>query len=412
LEHSLLVGEWHNRLLLCKGAYVPLKAKSVSSQNFSRILLIKPSALGDVVHAIPLLPKLRARFPSAQIDWFITPENAELVQHHPALSGVVSIDRKGLARFGQSWAATTELVLVMEQLRRARYDLVLDLHGQLRSALFTLATGAPFRIGFDRPIPRTRTESQNYRLQNVPRHGWAGAREGSWIAYSHRIPIPTLEIHAADRYLWVAPMLGLDDSPPDFRIYLSSEIEIRTERLLERHALQQFGALVPGTTWETKLWDPVRFAEVGRWLNQRGLGVVVLGTGRERPMCEKIANLCPGAIDFSGQTTAGELASIIKRAAVCVTNDSGSMHLAVAFARPVVSVFGPTNPVQIGPYRRPEAVVRADLPCSPCNFRRLAQCPHNHACMRRVTAASVIQRVEAAMSAYTCPQDRRHAKPQ
>ena len=406
----LPVGESRSRLLLAK-ALTLLKAKSVSSQNFSRILLIKPSALGDVVHAVPLLPKLRARFPSAQIDWFITPENAELVQHHPALSGVVLVDRKGLSRFGRSLAATTELVRVMEQLRRAQYDLVVDLHGQLRSALFTLATGAPVRIGFDRPIPRTRTESQNYRLQNVPRRGWAGAREGSWIAYSHRIPIPTLEVHAADRYLWVAPMLGLDDSPPDFRIFLSSEIELRIERLLERHDLQQFAALVPGTTWATKLWDPVRFAEVGRWLKERGFGVVALGTGRERPMCEKIANLCPGAVDFSGQTTVGELASIIKRSAVCVTNDSGSMHLAVAFARPVVSVFGPTNPVHIGPYRRPEAVVRADLPCSPCNYRRLAQCPHNHACMQTVTAASVIERVEAAMSAYICPQNRSHSNP-
>jgi heptosyltransferase I len=405
LERSLPVDEWRRRHSLCEGAYVRLKAKSVSSQNFSRILLIKPSALGDVVHAIPLLPKLRARFPAAQIDWFVTPENAELVQHHPALSDVVLIDRKGLGRFGRSRAATTELVRVMEHLRRARYDLVVDLHGQLRSALFTLATGARVRIGFDRPISRTRTASQNYRLQNVPRHGWAGAREGSWIAYSHRIPIPTLEVHAVDRYLWIAPMLGLDDRPPDFRIFLSSDIEICIERLLERHALQQFGALVPGTTWATKLWDPARFAEVGRWLKERGFGVVVLGTGRERPMCDKIAKLCPGAIDLSGQTTAGELASIIKRASVCVTNDSGSMHLAVAFARPVVSIFGPTNPVQIGPYRRPEVVVRADLPCSPCNFRRLAQCPHNHACMQRVTAGSVIERVEAAMSAYTTSQD-------
>jgi heptosyltransferase I len=380
-------------------ACVCLKTDSLSARDFSRILLIKPSALGDVAHTIPLLPKLRLRFPCAQIDWFITPENAELVRHHPALSGVVIFDRKKLAKFGRSWSATTELVRLLRQLRRARYELVIDLHGQMRSALATLATGAPVRIGFDRPVRRTRTESEHHELRNVPRRGWAGAREGSWFAYSHRIPIPTLDVHAIDRHLWLTPILGLDDAPADSRIYLSAETDRHAERLLEQHALQRFAALVPGTMWETKHWPPERFAEVGQWLKQHGFDVAILGTARDRPRCESIANLCPGAIDFSGQTTPAELAAMVKRAAVCVTNDSGSMHLAVALERPVVSVFGPTNPVHIGPYGRPQAVVRADLPCSPCNFRQLSQCPHGHACMTQVSAPMVIGRVELALSA-------------
>jgi lipopolysaccharide heptosyltransferase I len=377
---------------------VRLKTESLRSQDFRRILLVKPSALGDVVHTIPLLPKLRLRFPRAQIDWFITPENAELVKHHPALSGVVLFDRKKLAGIGRNWNAARELVRLLARLRRARYELVLDVHGQMRSALVTLATGAPVRIGFDRPVRRSRTQSEHHELHNVPQRGWAGAREGSWIAYSHRIPIPTLDIHAIDRLLWLTSILGLDDAPADSRIYLSSEIEVDVDRLLQQHSLQQFGALIPGTMWETKHWDPERFAEVGLWLKQRGFGVVLLGTRRDQTRCEAIARMCPGAIDFSGQTTPAQLAAILKRAAICVTNDSGSMHLAVALERPVVSVFGPTNPVQIGPYNRPEAVVRAAVPCSPCNFRQLSQCPYGHACMRQVSAAMVIERVESALS--------------
>lgn len=375
-----------------------LKTLSLSSQDFRRILLVKPSALGDVLHTIPLLPKLRARFPSAQIDWFITPENAELVRHHPALSSTILFDRKKLARFGRNWSATTELVRLANQLRQARYELVIDLHGQMRSALITLATGAPVRIGFDRPVSRSRTQSEHYELHNLPRRGWAGAREGSWIAYSHRIPIPTLDLHAIDRHFWLTPILGLDDAPANSQIYLSAETEMDAERLLGRYALQKFGALVPGTMWETKHWHPERFAEVGQWLKQSGFGVVLLGTSRDRTRCQVAAKLCPGAIDFSGQTTLGQLAAIIKRAAICVTNDSGSMHLAVALKRPVVSVFGPTNPVHIGPYGRPEAVVRAAVPCSPCNFRHLSECPHDHACMRQVSVAMVIERIELALA--------------
>ena len=373
----------------------------MSSQDFSRILLIKPSALGDVVHTVPLLPKLRARFPDARIEWFITPENAELVRHHPALSGVVLFERRKLPRFGRSWEATAEPVRLLKRLRQARYDLVIDLHGQLRSALITLATCSPIRIGFDRPIDRSRSESEHHALQNVPVRGWAGAREGSWIVYSHRIPIPTLEVHAIDRYLWLAPILGLDDAPVDSRIYLSPEIEASADRFLRLHGLRQFGALLPGTMWETKHWHPERFAEVGRWLEKQGLNVVILGGERDRARCATTAMLCPGAVDHSGQTTPAELAAILRRAAVCVTNDSGPMHLAVALERPSVSIFGPTNPIHVGPYGRPEAVVRTDLPCSPCNFRRLSQCPHDHACMNQVSAAMVIARIESVLTRKT-----------
>jgi lipopolysaccharide heptosyltransferase I len=378
---------------------VRLKTESLSSQDFRRILLVKPSALGDVVHTIPLLPKLRVRFPRAQIDWFITPENAELVRHHPALSGVVLFDRRKLAGIGRSWNATADLLGLLGRLRRTRYELVIDVHGQMRSALVTLATGASVRVGFDRPVRRSRTQSELHELHNVPQRGWAGAREGSWMAYSHRIPIPTLDIHAIDRLFWLTPILGLDDGPADLRIYLSAQTEMDAERLLEQHLLQQFGALVPGTIWETKHWDPERFAEVGMWLKRRGFGVVLLGTRRDRSRCQAIAKICPGALDLSGQTTPGQLAAILKRAAICITSDSGSMHLAVALERPVVSVFGPTNPVQIGPYGRPEAVVRVAVPCSPCNYRQLSQCPHGHACMRQVSAAMVIERIESALSA-------------
>ena len=372
-----------------------MKAASLVTESFSRILLVKPSAVGDVVHTIPLLVKLRARYPQAQIDWFITPENADLVRHHPALSNVVLFNRRNFGSFGRNWRATAGPFQLLSQLRQARYDLVIDMHGQFRTAVFVRATGAPVRIGFDRPIKRLRTETTDHQLHNVPLHGWAGARECSWLAYTHRIPIPTLDVHAIDRYLWTGKLIGLDDTPPDLRVYLSAEAEERTTQLLARNGLKEFAVLAPGTMWETKHWPPERFAEIGRLLRERGLGIVLVGTPRDKDRCRIVVDLCPGAVDLSGQTNVGELAAIIKRAAVAVTNDSGSMHLAVALETPVVSIFGPTNPVHIGPYGRPESVVRLDLPCSPCNYRRLSQCPHDHACMQQLTAPMVLERIDA-----------------
>lgn len=377
---------------------------ALRSAEFSRILLIKPSALGDVVHTIPVLVKLRARYPRAQIDWLITPENAEIVRCHPALSNVVLFARRDFSKRGRRWRAILDFLDLLKQIRRAKYDLVIDMHGQVRSAFFSLISGSRVRIGFDRPIKRTLTISAEHDLKNVPGHGWRGAREGSWVAYTHRIPIPTLDVHAIDRYLWVGELLRFDDNAPDLTIHLSSETVRNVERLLKEKgvsASQPLIVLVPGTIWETKHWTIEGFAGVARHFLRDGFAVALAGTKRDQPRCRQIAAASPGACDLSGKTTPADLAALIRRAEVAVTNDSGSMHLAASLGKPMVSVFGPTNPVQIGPYERPESVVRVDLPCSPCNYRRLSQCPFGHACMKQVTSTMVVERIRKILGTAT-----------
>ena len=125
---------------------------------------------------------------------------------------------------------------------------------------------------------------------------------------------------------------------------------------------------------------------------------MLVGSAEERSACEAIAAAAPGAVNLAGRTSVPELAALLRGASVCVTNDSGPMHLAVALDRPVVSMFGPSDPLWIGPYRRPDAVVRADLPCSPCYLRELSRCPYDHACMRQIASETVIGRVEAALA--------------
>ena len=156
--------------------------------------------------------------------------------------------------------------------------------------------------------------------------------------------------------------------------------------------------LVPGTIWETKHWTVEGFAGVARHFLREGFAVALAGTKRDQLRCREIAAAAPGTCDLSERTTPADLAALIRRAEVAVTNDSGSMHLAASVGTPMVSVFGPTNPVHIGPYERPESVVRVDLPCSPCNYRRLSQCPFDHACMKQVTSAMVVERVEKILA--------------
>lgn len=373
-----------------------MRVHDLRHKEFQRILLIKPSAVGDVVHALPVLAKLRQRYPTARIDWMLTPHIADLIGHHPAISNVVLFQRQAYGKPWKDWSSSTSgFAGMISDLRAAQYDLVVDLHGQFRSAFFALVTGAQTRIGFDRPRKSVRRAGRPLPKQAFE-HGWTGAREGSWLAYTHRIPLPTLDAHAAERYLWLGEMLGFDQSPPDFTMPVPPDAEKAINDVLAAHGVgnKPVAFLAPGTLWETKHWPADSFAAVANYLLNEGWAVVLGGSGKDRAVCQRVQAGAPGVIDLSGKTSVSELAAIIRRAGICVTNDSGPMHMAAALGSPLVAIFGPTDPLWVGPYGKPESVVRADLPCSPCYLRRIRDCPFGHACMKQVTPAQVIARVE------------------
>jgi lipopolysaccharide heptosyltransferase II len=270
--------------------------------------------------------------------------------------------------------------------RRGRYDLVVDLHGQLRSGLYALASGAPVRLGF------------------------AGWREGAWAAYTDRVAEPTRERHAIDRYLWFGERLGFRPGEPDLAIRLPPETEAAAEALLARHGLagRDLAIIAPGTVWETKRWGAEGFAAAARHLAARGLGVLLAGAPADRPRAAAVAALAPAALDLTGETSVGLLAALIARARLCVTNDSGPMHIAVALGTPVVSVFGPTNPVRTGPYRHPESVVRTGIACSPCYIRTLRRCPNAHRCLAELPPAPVVAAIDRALAGVVHSDARLH----
>jgi heptosyltransferase-1 len=386
-----------------------LSPAALRAAEFRKILLIKFSALGDVVHSIPVVNKLRRRYPAAEIDWLLRPAFAELIAPHPGVSHAIPFPRQ---RWGKPWGEQgprlAGLARLLAHLRARRYDLVIDLQGQLRSAVLALATGAPLRIGFDRPRPEMRRSSNRKLPEEAWKHCWKGAREGAWMAYSHRIALPTIDLHAVDRYLLLGPMLGLDEDTPDFSFVVPADAVARIERRLSGHGAGGPGdkfapiVLAPSTRWETKHWRREGFCEVARHFAAKGRAIVLVGSAEERIACDEIAAAAPGTLNLAGRTSVPELAAVLRCCAVCVSNDSGPMHLAVALERPVVSMFGPSDPLWIGPYGRPDAVINANLACSPCYLRELSRCPYDHACMRQISSATVIARIEATLAAADC----------
>jgi len=352
----------------------------LTERRFQRILLIKPSSLGDVIHALPVLSGLRRKFPQARIDWLISTSLASLLEGHRDVTDLVLFDRKRLGRLATSPRAAGAFVTFVRTLREKQYDLVIDLQGLFRSGFFAWASGAPVRLGF------------------------AHVREGASLFYTHTGPELDPDTHAVDRNWQLAQCVGLEDAPPRFDLQLAEPDRAAARRLLTEHGWNEPNrmiAVLPGARWETKLWSPQRFAQVIDGLHRGGLGrCVMLGGESELDRCRDVAEACEDPpMDLCGLTPLRTLAAMIDRADVTLCHDSGPMHMAVALDRPLVCLIGPTNPNRTGPYGRPESVVRLDLDCAPCYLRKMSQCPFDHRCMRDLSAEAVLHAVREAMHA-------------
>ncbi len=341
--------------------------------------MVKPSSLGDVVHALPVLHGLRARYPEARIDWLISSAFAELLESHDELDELIPFDRRRFARIGRSSQPTKEFVAFVQALRARRYELAIDLQGLFRTGFLTWASGAPVRIGF------------------------RGAREAAWLFYTHRIRIDDPDMHAVDRNYRVAELLGFDDLPVVFNLSLTDSERVAARELLDTAGLtgpQRVAAVVPGARWQTKVWPPERFAQAINELHKRGaVRAVLLGSRDEVSLCERIVSACGlAAVNLAGQTSFRQLAAVLGLTDVVLCHDSAAMHLAAALKRPLVCLVGPTNPRRTGPYRRTGDVVRLKLDCAPCYLRLLAQCRYDHRCMKELGVDTVVAAVEQALA--------------
>jgi len=351
---------------------------NLRQRDFQRILLIKPSSLGDVIHALPVLRGLRRRYPSAHLAWLLGRSFAPLLVGHPDLDEIIEFDRRRLGRLWRSPVVAMEFISFVRGLQRRRFDLVIDLQGLFRSGFFAFASRAPIRLGF------------------------ANAREFARLFYTHRLRPAGDNVHAVDRNYLVADALGFADLPKVFDLAVTAAERADAERLFAEVGLgpaETFAALFPGARGETKQWLPGRFAELcDRLAGELDLRPVLMGGAGDRDRCRQVAGLCRTApLDICGRTHLRLLVAVLERAAFVVCHDSGPMHIAAALGRPMACIVGPTDPRRTGPFGRRETIVRADLPCSPCFLRRLGHCKHDHQCMNLIVADDVLGRVRAGL---------------
>jgi lipopolysaccharide heptosyltransferase I len=305
-----------------------------------KILVIKPSSLGDVVHSLPFLSALNECFPLAKIHWVIAKGIEDIIDGNQLVSKLWIIDKDQWKKVGRISGTISELGRLAKNIRAEAYDIAIDLQGLMRSGLMTKATGAPVRIGF------------------------AEAREGSALFYTHKVT-GGKDVHAVDRYLKVVQALGCDVEAVRFPMPLIRESE-KIRQL--RSQIGDYAVIVAGARWETKKWPAHRFAALAAMLD---INSAVVGNAADHGISKAIEEQSSGkAISMAGETDMGELIWLIRGAKLVITNDSGPMHIAAACGIPVVALFGPTNPDRTGPYGRNNVIIRSAAPCAPCYKRR------------------------------------------
>ena len=311
------------------------------SSPWKNILLIKPSSLGDVVMALPALSALRRSFPDARITWLIRPEFAPLIEGHPHLDDIILFDRR---RLGKAWwhpGALGDLVALVRDLRRRRFDAVFDAQGLFRSAALARLSGCRRRFG---PIWR-REFAHRFYTDAVPRHL-------DWV-------------HVIDYYAKILEAMGASDRAVEFVLPEKPTAAETVRSLLVRRGVdaEHYAVLIPGSAQLSKCWPPERFATLAeRLVSEHDLSVVVTGSRAEGEMIEQIRNCAQCSIaSLAGATSLPELVEVLRHARIVVSNDTGPGHIAAALGRPLVMMFSWSNPLRVGPYHCPECLVGRDL---------------------------------------------------
>jgi heptosyltransferase-1 len=305
-----------------------------------KILILKPSSLGDVVQALPVLRLIKRHLPASEIFWWIDSGLAPLLEEDPDLTGIVRFER-------QRWAAPRhwpEMLYSVRWMRAQNFDWVIDLQCLLRSAAFAWLAGGKFLIGLDE------------------------IREGARGFYDVAVRRASFHTHAVDWYLAVLPQLGV---PVHNHFTWLPEHAAVAEAVKSRWRTDDghWIAIQPGARWPNKRWPAEYFAELVRQLARKfpKARFAILGDHQDKTLGGIISHAGPErCFNLCGQTSLLEMVEWVRLCDLVITNDTGPMHVAAALGKPLVALFGPTEPRRTGPYHQLNQVLRIDLPCSPC----------------------------------------------
>ena len=340
------------------------------------VLIVRLGALGDIVHALPLAAAIRATWPDARIDWLVDVKHRAILDHVGGLSTIIPIDTR---RMG----GDTGVVPVVRRLRAARYDVVVDAQGLLKSATLARAAGGGRVVG----LAREQLREPLARLA----YGEAAQPTGP---------------HVVDNALALARAVGATAGPPRFSLAPpASDVVARVRAGLGLAAGQPFALINPGAAWPNKRWPADRFGAVARVLRARHRwpSIVAWGPGEE-DLARAVVTASEGAAALAPATSLGELLAVVAAAGLVLSGDTGPLHLAAALGTPIVGIYGPTDPARNGPWSPDDVTISRNAACA-CHHQR--RCTAAAWCLDALAADEVSDAVDRRLRAIGSPAPTR-----
>lgn len=344
---------------------------------YMKILIVKLSAIGDVIHTLPALNAIRKQFPDAHITWLVESAAAGIVMEHQSIDRVIISRRKELIPllFSSSCiSALHQIRAFIKELRDTKYDLVIDFQALLKSAAMVLLCRGRIKAGFDKGMDHA---------------------ECSYLFYNKKIAPVNMEIHAIKRNMMFIESLGVYSDLIEYKLPLFQKQKSDIDQLLLDHGISMEDKIVcinPQGTWQTKLWSNFKFASLTDRLNSLfQIKIVFTGGASDRETVSEIISMTTTpCYNFCGLTKLSTLAELYQRAALVITTDTGPMHIATAAGADIVAIFGPTAPWRTGPYGN-HRVLQSNIECAPC-FKRV--CKKNNQCMEDISVEQLANSVE------------------
>ncbi|MCD6116836.1 lipopolysaccharide heptosyltransferase II [bacterium] len=336
-----------------------------SVKPHKKILVIRFSAMGDVILTTPFLRILKKEIPDAQVDFIVKLKFSPLLEGNQNISSIITVPERFL-----------DFVKLIFGLRKNRYDVVFDLQRNFKSSLIMILSGAK--------------KKRKYKTRRFRRFVLVKFKKD---IYRNNKSIPLRFLDALDEG-------SLKDDGKGAELNISEESKKRVSSLLEEAGIiYPFNMIVlaPGAGRATKRWNIKGFAEVGKHFIRLGYDVAIIGGEEDKDICKAVCSLTgEKAINFCGKTNLSETAAFMSICRLLISNDTGVMHMAGALNTPVVAIFGPTTK-ELGffPFRGISQVVQIPLKCRPCSFHGTAKCSEQHfRCMNDITADMVIEAAE------------------
>ena len=348
----------------------------------TRFLIVRASAIGDVVFASPFAAAIKKTHPDAFVAWLVEPGIDALLAADPCTDELIlwpKAEWKRLwkaRRFGALFSAVRSF---RATLRAQHFDTAIDLQSLLKSGLLTWLSGAPRRIGL-------------------------GSREGSQWLMSEVVAKGGDEGRISSEYLFLAEQLQLDTRDFLPRLHVADNTAAAADALLATYGLeaQHYAVFAPFTTRPQKHWFDDAWQALGpRVRDEFGLTPVILGGPADRTAAESLVAHMPGAITLAGETNLAVAAALVQRASLLIGVDTGLTHMGIAFNTPTVALFGSTRPY-LDTGRANAKVIWLGLPCSPC--RRRPTCDGAFTCLRDIRPERVILEARDALAATSAAE--------